>query len=82
MGTFGKPIGYAVIVHGSGHQVVEYDEIIHRWIEIRITFQTVGDASHELNVGQGSGHRFVGRLPLSVAPNDALDKRLNTFGGQ
>jgi hypothetical protein len=51
--SYGKHIGYTVIVLGSGHQVVEYDEIIHRWIEIKITFQTVGDASHELYVGQG-----------------------------
>jgi hypothetical protein len=46
-----KQVAYAVIVFGSGHQVVEYDEIIHRRIKVRIVFQTVEDASHELYVG-------------------------------
>jgi hypothetical protein len=80
--TLGKQIAYAVIVPGSGHQFARYDEIIHRRIKVRIVFQTVGDASYELYVGQGSGYVFVCRLLLSVAPDDALNRRLDNFGGQ
>ena len=75
MTSFRKKISQTFILARLCHKIVQYDQIPLRYVQVIGVVDIVGNALIKLDSRHHPHHIKIGRLPLTITPNDTLRSR-------
>ena len=73
--SFRKKIRNTFIFARLSHKIIQYDQIPLRYVQVICVVDIVGDAFIKLDSRHYPHHIKIGRLPLTITPNDTLRSR-------
>ena len=75
MASFGKKISYTFVFTRLCHEIVQYDQIPLRYVQVIRFVDILGNAFIELDFRNRPQHIKIGGLPLTITPDDTLRSR-------
>jgi hypothetical protein len=72
MTSFRKKISYTFVFTRLGHEIVQYDQIPLRYVQVISVVDLVGNAFIELDSRHRPRHIKIRWLPLTITPNDTF----------
>jgi hypothetical protein len=79
MTSFRKKISNTFILARLCHEIIHYDQIPLKYVQVICVVDIVGNALTKLDSRHRSHHIKIGGLPLTITPNETLRRRTYSF---